>query len=141
MTSTHSPAVSPFSPSSFSSSFCFLRVPRHIHWPCPNKTSIYPKRTQKRETRELVSQFQSQAQALYTHYEGRAIPRTHQTLPWLIRLAWHAAFFHRKPPKEPTLQLDFLFNKCQEKLFFRRRCPIPQFPTFFGSHHHCRSHP
>lgn len=83
-------------------------VPGHIQRPCPNKTSSYSQRTAlKREMRARQSALQLHSYVAQSHaksksyahfvHEGEpracAKPRPHQTLPWLIRLAWHAAFF------------------------------------------------
>lgn len=140
-----------------------------LHWPCPNKTSSYPKKPEKRaRARHSVSAptqltlplplslalsfyfplfaylslsvFRSQCEGEPRAWDQHwAVPRTHQTLPWLIRLAWHDAFFpfllYAPPSFFLPLRLSFLFNKCQEKVFFRHSpAPVPS-----PAHCHCRS--
>lgn len=133
-----------------------------LHWPCPNKTSSYPKKARETRARSSLSQRGSPTHSPLTslplllllslvlslfaylslsvfrsHCEGEprawAVPRTQQTLPGLIRLAWHDAFFSLlavhspllAPSFPPPLRLSFLFNKCQEKVFFSTFSPVP----------------
>lgn len=131
-----------------------------LHWPCPNKTSSYPKKAGETRARSSLSQRGNPTHSPLTfhtlspsfsflffaylslsvfrsHCEGEprawAVPRTQQTLPGLIRLAWHDAFFSLLAVHSPLLapsvplplRLSFLFNKCQEKVFFFDILPRP----------------
>lgn len=127
-----------------------------LHWPCPNKTSSYPEKAGETRARSSLSQranpthsplclllspshfspiclclsfvrIARASQGLGTSQHW-AVPRTQQTLPGLIRLAWHDAFFSllALAPSVPLpLRLSFLFNKCQEKVFFSTFSPVP----------------
>lgn len=138
-----------------------------LHWPCPNKTSSYPKKAGETRARSSLSQRGNPTHSPLTfhtlspsfsflffaylslsvfrsHCEGEprawAVPRTQQTLPGLIRLAWHDAFFPFllcTPPLWHPLSpfhcdLVSCSTNAKKKFFFRHSPPSP-------GHCHCRS--
>lgn len=131
-----------------------------LHWPCPNKTSSYPKKAGETRARSSLSQRGNPTHTLLTslslfpslslplfaylslsvfrsHCEGEprawAVPRTQQTLPGLIRLAWHDAFFSllavHSPLWHPLSPLHCDLVSCstnaKKKFFFSTFSPRP----------------